>query len=260
MKNVETVQFQVKERVATIQLNRPEVLNAMDEQLLKEFLATLKEVRRSEADIVVISGSGRGFSAGGDIKSMLSSLNQDQFEEIMETISELVYTLYSLPKITISAVHGPAAGLGFSIALACDYLVAHAQSKLVMNFIGIGLIPDGGGHYFLDKRLGEVKAKQLIWSGKPLNGEEAYELGLVDELITDEDFQTAVEKKAADLLKQPIKAIIETKKIYTDLNCSQLKQILALEKESQFYMRQTADHQEGVKAFMDKREPQFNGK
>ena len=103
--------------------------------------------------------------------------------KVMVDVSRLAKALYSLPQITIAVVHGAAAGLGFSVVLGCDYIIAEEDSKLAMNFIGIGLVPDGAGHFFLKERIGIPKAKKLIWSGKVMNGTEAIEKGLIDEVV-----------------------------------------------------------------------------
>lgn len=144
------------------------------------------------------------FSAGGDIKSMLSSNDESKFDGIMNTISEVVVTLYTMPKLVISAIHGPTAGLGLSIALTADYVMADISSIIAMNFIGIALIPDGGGHFFLQKRVGENMTKQIIWEGKKLSASEALDIGLIDEVIG-EDFQTAVKQKISEWSQNRLK-------------------------------------------------------
>jgi 2-(1,2-epoxy-1,2-dihydrophenyl)acetyl-CoA isomerase len=254
------VNLVVDGRVATVEMNRPEALNALDSELIKGLVSTLKEISESdEIDIVVLTGKGKAFSAGGDIKTMLSNMNEQDFFPIMDWICELVVTLYSMPKLTISAVSGAAAGLGFSLALASDYIIADKTSKLAMNFIGIGLIPDGGAHFFLEKKLGETKAKQIIWDGKMMGAEEAYNVGLIQE-IADEGLHEALEARIADWLNRPVQAMIKTKKILAEKNRPQLLKILELEKHGQQKMRETADHQEGIKAFLEKRRPKFIGK
>lgn len=255
-----TVLLKVDGRVATLTLNRPVVLNAMDQQMLGEISDKLKQVAANESvDVLVLMGSGRGFSAGGDIKSMLSNTQEAGFLPIMETIGEMMVTLYTLPKLVISAVHGPAAGLGLSFALAADYIIAEKQSKIAMNFIGIGLIPDGGGHFFLERRLGELKTKQVIWEGKPMTADEALSLGLVDTVVED-DLQGAVEKKVGEWLNKPVKAMVKTKGILAELSRPNLLKVLELEKYGQSEMRNTADHKEGIQAFLEKRRPKFEGK
>lgn len=250
----------VKGRVATVELNRPESLNALDTEMIKGLVSKLKEISGSdEIDIVVLTGKGRAFSAGGDIKWMMEQSNESDFLGLMESLNELVVTLYSIPKLTISAVSGAAAGLGLSIALATDYIIADRSSILAMNFIGIGLIPDGGGHFFLEKRLGETRAKQLIWEGKKYQADEALKIGLIQE-VAEGDLTDALDALLADWLSRPIQAMIKTKKILAEKNRPQLLKILELEKYGQLKMRQTKDHREGIQAFVEKRPAKFIGK
>jgi enoyl-CoA hydratase/carnithine racemase len=254
------VNVKIEGRVATVEMNRPESMNAMDADVIKGLVCKLKEISESDdIDIVVLTGKGRAFSAGGDIKTMLSNMDESDFLPVMDCISELIITLYSIPKLTISAVSGAAAGLGFSLALATDYIIADKASKLAMNFIGIGLIPDGGAHFFLEKRLGETKAKQVIWDGKMMSAEEAYKLGLVQE-VAEEDLQETLHTRISDWLGRPVQAMIKTKKILAEKNRPQLLKILELEKYGQQKMRETLDHKEGIKAFIEKRKPNFIGK
>lgn len=255
-----TVNVTIDGRVATVQLNRPESLNAINQEMIKEFVLCLKEISISDdIDIVVFTGNERAFSSGGDIKSMLLlTTDETDFYGIMDSISELVVTMYSLPMLTISAISGAAAGLGLSLALATDYILADENSKIAMNFIGIGLIPDGGAHYFLEKRLGKDKAKQLIWEGKVLSAEEALKMALIHEVSP--NYKEALNAKIEEWLNKPIQAMIKTKKILAEKDRPQLLKILELEKYGQSCMRQTEDHKEGINAFIEKRKPQFKGK
>ncbi|KON68075.1 enoyl-CoA hydratase [Peribacillus butanolivorans] len=258
--NSGTVLVTYSERTATVAMNRPEAMNALNPQMLNDFIFALKEVSENEdVDVVILKGNGNAFSAGGDIKMMLAPDKEEGFNDLMDGISELVTTLYFMPKLTISAIHGAAAGLGLSIALATDHLIADSESKVAMNFIGIGLIPDGGGHFFLERRLGEVGAKELIWEGRVLTALEAKEKGLIHE-IADGTLEQAVERKVQGWLKSPVQAMIKTKKILSEKNRPLLIKMLEIEKAAQFKMRQTADHQEGIKAFVEKRRPNFIGK
>ncbi|XJZ28098.1 enoyl-CoA hydratase [Bacillota bacterium Lsc_1132] len=254
------VNVRVNERVATVEFNRPDSLNALDTEMIKGLVWKLKEISESDdIDIVVLTGKGRAFSAGGDIKWMIDQTNESDFLGLMESLNELIVTLYSLPKLTISAISGAAAGLGLSIALATDYIIADLSSILAMNFIGIGLIPDGGGHFFLEKRLGETKAKQLIWEGKKYRADEALQIGLIQE-VAEEGLQEALDARIADWLSRPVHAMIKTKKILAEKNRPQLLKILELEKYGQLKMRETADHREGIQAFIEKRPARFIGK
>jgi 2-(1,2-epoxy-1,2-dihydrophenyl)acetyl-CoA isomerase len=258
--SMESVRLSIQERIAVLELNRPEALNALDVDMIKGITANLKEVCKSDdIDVVLIKGAGRAFSAGGDIKTMLSNTDESDFYHVMDYIHDMIVTLYSMPKVTISAVTGAAAGLGFSLALATDYIIAEPSSKIAMNFIGIGLIPDGGGHFFMESRLGETKAKQVIWEGKTLTAAEAFGMGLIDE-VPEGDFNNAVEAKVQQWLGKPVQAMIKTKKILAEKNRPALLKILELEKYGQFKMRQTEDHQEGINAFLEKRKPDFRGR
>lgn len=259
--NYETIKLEIAERKATLTLNRPNALNAMDYTMMRE-LADCFEALHYERDvqILIIKGEGKVFSAGGDIKMMVASDDFSDFGMIMADISRLVKAFYTLPMITIAQIHGASAGLGFSLALGSDMIVAEQSSKLAMNFIGIGLIPDGAGHFFMKERLGTAKAKQMIWEGKVLNGEEALALGLIDYNVAEGASIETVDQLVGKLLASPILAMIETKKILHNANMLQLEQILEGESTGQVKMRRTEDHVEGIKAFVEKRMPKFEGK
>ena len=254
----QTIHCEVKEKTAFITLNRPNVLNAFNVEMIKELDEYLKCLRLDEKiRFIVVKGYGKAFSAGGDIKEMLQLNDEEDFYHIMDDINSLIMTFYSMPQLTIAAVEGPAAGLGLSLALGADRIICSTNSKLAMNFIGIGLVPDGGGHFLLKERIGIHHAKQIIWEGRTIGAEEGYEIGLIDQ-ITD-----AVSESVSDYLeewkKKPILAMIKTKKIYAELNREELLKTLELEKYAQWAMRQTLDHQEGIKSFIEKRKPVFRG-
>ncbi|WP_110929000.1 enoyl-CoA hydratase [Bacillus massiliglaciei] len=247
-------------RTATVSMNRPKSMNAINPEMLQELVKALKEVSENEdIDIVILKGNGKAFSSGGDIKMMMDAGQEGQFDELMDGISELVTSLYFMPKLTISAIHGAAAGLGLSLALATDYLIAESDSKIAMNFIGIGLVPDGGGHFFLERRLGEVGAKELIWEGKVLTSQEAFEKRLIHE-VAEGSLEEAVHRKVEGWLASPIQAMVKTKKILSEKNRPLLLKILEIEKAAQMKMRKTEDHLEGIRAFVEKRKPNFTGK
>lgn len=259
--NYETLNLVIADRKSTLTLNRPHTMNAMDFTMMRE-LADCFEALHNEKDvqILVIKGEGKVFSAGGDVKMMVASDDLSDFGTIMDDITRLVKAYYTLPMITIAQIHGASAGLGFSLALGSDIIVAEQSSKLAMNFIGIGLIPDGAGHFFMKERLGTMKAKQMIWEGKVLDGEEALALGLIDYNVQEGTAAVTVDQLVGKLIASPLIAMIETKQILHTANLQELDLILQGESKGQVKMRQTADHLEGIKAFVEKRVPQFIGK
>lgn len=255
----QSVVLSVEGSIATLQLNRPDCMNALNVDLLHELLEKLKEVAISDASILIISGNGNAFSAGGDIKTLLQDTDEESFDKVMNAINEMIMTLYALPKLVISAINGPAAGLGFSLALAGDYVIAEKEAKLAMNFINIGLIPDGGGHFFLKQRLGDTNAMKVIWEGKIYYPYEALRIGLIDE-VSEVSAMEAAYSKANEWLQKPIEAMIKSKKIISDSSRHSLLEILRMEKIGQMKMRETVDHQEGINAFLEKRSPVFTGR
>ena len=255
----ETITIERNGRLAIVSLNRPKSMNAMDDVMLRELANCFEALHNdSTIQVLILKGEGKVFSAGGDIKAMVAG--SFDIAEIMVDVERMVKAFYSLPMVTIAAVHGAAAGLGFSLALATDIIIAEEESKLAMNFIGIGLVPDGAGHFFMKERLGVPKAQQMIWAGEVLDGITAKEIGLVDEVVAN---GTAVEQAgqlAQRLLHSPLLSMIETKKILHTQKLAELNNILEMESVAQTKMRSTSDHLEGIKAFVEKREPNFEGK
>jgi 2-(1,2-epoxy-1,2-dihydrophenyl)acetyl-CoA isomerase len=257
----ETIKVEIADRRATLSFNRPDVANSMNLLMMQELADCFEFLKDNpEVQILVIKGEGKIFSAGGDIKMMVTSGNPTDFEIIMGYITRIALAFYQLPMITIAQIRGAAAGLGFSLALGCDVIVAEENSKLAMNFIGIGLIPDGGGHFFMRERVGTPKAKQLIWAGNIMNPQEAHKLGLIDYKVDDSEFESFVDQLVGKFLSSPILAMLETKKILHAQKLPELTAILKKEAEGQIKMRKTEDHLEGIKAFIEKRAQQFKGK
>lgn len=255
-----TIELTTEGRLARLTMNRPQSMNAMDDTMMKELADAFESLAsNNEVQVLIINGAGRTFSAGGDIKKMIDPESSMEIEKIMVDVSRLAKALYELPQITIASIHGAAAGLGFSMALGCDVLIAEENSKLAMNFIGIGLVPDGAGHFFLKERIGVPQAKQLIWAGEVMNANVALEKGLIDQIVPDGSVSQASDALAQKFLSAPIAAMLASKKILHEQKIDELEKVLQMESEQQVAMRQTKDHIEGIQAFVDKRQPTFVG-
>ncbi|SFA81257.1 Enoyl-CoA hydratase/carnithine racemase [Lentibacillus halodurans] len=255
---MKTVLLESMDGISHVYLNRPERYNAMDKEMLTELENVLDQVEQNDDKVVILSGKGKAFSAGGDIGMMTDLASEKYYQEVMEKIEAIVLTLYSMPKIIISAIHGSAAGLGLSLALTADYVAAHQEAKLGMLFIGIGLAPDGGGHFWLRERIGTQRAKQFIWDRQQVWGTEAKTMGLVDVLAENEVTEQA-SQMAGQILDSPITSMLKTKMIYHDSKIEKLKYYLQRERQTQWELLKTKDHWEGVQAFQEKRQPVFKG-
>jgi len=246
------------DNVVHLKIARGEKYNALDAEMLKEFAEAIQLVKEYEGQVVVLSGKGDGFCAGGDLSMMDTVSDAKQYDEVMNHIETIVSSIYTMPKIVVSAIHGPAVGLGLSIALAADYVVAEPDATISMNFIGIGLIPDGGAHFWLQQRLGTHQAKQFAWKGEQMRAKEAYDHKLVD-IVVNGSVQEEAHELAKKWSRRPLKSMIATKEIYHQYGLDQLMLYLSKERKAQWDMKQTHDHHEGVKAFKEKRQPHFKG-
>lgn len=256
-----TIQLEKFDRSAVLRLSRPDAMNAMDAVMMQELTACFEHLKQDSAiQVLLIQGEGKVFSAGGDIKAMLDTENIFDIDEVMGYLSRMVEAYYTLPMITIASIHGASAGLGFSLALGADIVIAEEDSKLAMNFIGIGLVPDGGGHFFMAERLGTMKAKQMIWQGELLTAKKALALGLIDYIADPGTGLAMADQMIGQLLASPILAMIETKQLLHAQKLPTLQAILQGEAAAQSRMRKTVDHKEGIEAFVAKRPPKFEGK
>ncbi|WP_249593902.1 enoyl-CoA hydratase/isomerase family protein [Peribacillus frigoritolerans] len=245
--------------VATIFLNVPNTLNALKPSLEEALYNALIELKDdSQVKVILLTGKGRAFCAGGDISTM-GNVDVIDFKQRMDFLSNLVQILGEINKPIIAAVHGYATGAGFSLALASDIIVAEKGAKFGLAFKNIGAIPDLGGHYFLPRAVGPWKAKEWIWTGAMITAEEGERQGFVNRLAEPGEAYQQAKELAIELSQGPSLAYAYTKAIINGSANQNLDDVLTLEGFSQSFLFQSQDHQEGVKAFREKRVPNFIG-
>lgn len=245
--------------VLTITFNRPEVYNAFNRELHAALREALTEAADASVRCVVVTGAGKGFCAGQDLKEF-GEVSASIDESLEQTYHPNVRLIRSLEKPVIAAVNGPAAGAGLSFACACDVRVASEAATFVPGFIGIGLVPDAGGTWFIHRLLGFSRAFEWMSSNRRLSATEALEWGLVSEVIPAADFEERVADLAAEWAARPTLAIARTKQLFEHAYDATLEAQLALEAKLQQETVGTADFTEGVNAFLDKRPPEFTGR
>lgn len=246
--------------VMTLTLNRPDVFNSFNQDMGRAFQAALDEAAQDKAvRCVVITGEGRAFCAGQDLKEVTSK-NSPGFKVIVEeTYNRSIRRICDMEKPVVAAVNGVAAGAGANIALACDFVVAKSSVKFIQAFANIGLIPDSGGTYWLPRLVGIARAKSLTMLGTPLVATEAQAMGLIHQAVDEETFEDEVNALASKLANMPTRGLGLTKKALHAAMNNDLYAQLKLELDLQFEAAETSDYSEGVQAFLDKRKPQFTG-
>jgi 2-(1,2-epoxy-1,2-dihydrophenyl)acetyl-CoA isomerase len=245
--------------VLTITLNRPDVLNAFDSAMHEAFKGALEEAGGAEVRAVVLTGAGRGFCVGQDLKEFRESTG-DIAVRLRSTYNPNVRILRGLEKPVIAAVNGPAAGAGLSLACACDVRLAASSATFVPAFVSIGLVPDTGATYFVERLLGYSRAFEWLCSGRPLSAADAHAWGLVAEVVADNRLPGRAAELAATLAALPTRAIGLTKRLLDRSGLASLDDQLELEADLQAEAAGSEDFREGVAAFLEKREPRFSGR
>ncbi|MRG85963.1 enoyl-CoA hydratase [Salinibacillus xinjiangensis] len=261
MEQIETNDLQVKKKegVMYLTLHRPDRLNAFSAEMIQGLITAIRQAKTDDTvRVITISGSGRSFSAGGDVKTMGKANSLDTYDHI-GTLNELILAMRDVPKPIIAAVHGYAAGAGFNLALACDMILAAEGSQFVLSFSKVGLISDGGGLYFLPRLIGPYRAKELFLNGEPIKVDKAFELGIVNHIYPLHEFDSKVNEFVTQIAAGPSKAYGFMKRIADQSLHSSLDEILEMERITQATVVTTKDHQEGVQAFKEKRTAHFKG-
>jgi 2-(1,2-epoxy-1,2-dihydrophenyl)acetyl-CoA isomerase len=260
-----TLLFDAADGVATVTLNRPDVLNAFNADMRRELRRVFETVGGDDTvRAVVLTAAGRGFCAGQDLRERLGSYEQGQAPVLGETLrreyNPLIMAMRELPKPIVGAINGVAAGAGCSLALACDLRVASEQASFLQAFVRIGLVPDSGSSFFLPQLIGMARAAEMMFLAEPVSPARALELGLVTQVVPADQLVTASRELARKLAQLPTKAIGQAKRQLNLALSAGLEAVLEEEAEGQAMASQTHDHLEGVHAFLAKREPRFTGR
>lgn len=250
---------QLNNGILKIAFNRPESLNALNTKMLLELQQAFKEAEKDDVRCVVITGTGKGFCSGQDLKDFEEE--KKTFKEAIEKkYNPLIKQIMNLPKPVICGINGVAAGAGLSLALACDFRIAVEYAQLIEVFINIGLVPDSGSSFTLPRIIGHTKAYQMCATGERITGAEAKRLGIVNICVqTPEVLKAALDKYSNKFAKMPTKSLGLIKDLINNTYNMNLDEVLNKEAEYQDIAGKTNDYREGVNSFLEKRKPVFKG-
>ncbi|QNK76315.1 enoyl-CoA hydratase/isomerase family protein [Winogradskyella sp. PAMC22761] len=256
-----SILLKIENKIAYITLNRPEVFNSFNREMAFLLHDTLDACETNdEVRAIVLTGNGKAFCAGQDLKEVTDPDLNPGFKKILEEhYNPIITRLRAIKKPIIAAVNGVAAGAGANIALACDIVVAHEKVSFIQAFSLIGLVPDSAGTFFLPRLIGFQKALALAMLGDKIGAEEAEKMGMIYKMIPLESFEEDVNKLALKLANMPTKALGMIKELFNKSITNDLESQLALESKLQIEAAQTEDYKEGVAAFIEKRQPNFKG-
>ena len=257
-----SILLKIENNIAFITLNRPEVFNSFNRDMALSLQSILDDCESNNTvRAIVLTGNGKAFCAGQDLKEVTSPELNPGFKKILEEhYNPIITRIRNIEKPIIGAINGVAAGAGANIALACDVVVAHEKVSFIQAFSLIGLIPDSAGTFFLPRLIGFQKASALAMLGDKIPADEAERLGMIYKVIPLETFEDEVNKLAYKMANMPTKALGLIKKSLNQSLINNLDQQLALESKYQIEAAGTEDYAEGVAAFIEKRKPEFKGK
>lgn len=257
-----SIEFKIDNGIAFVSLNRPDVFNSFNREMALSLQSVLDDCEQNETvRVIVLSGNGKAFCAGQDLKEVTHPEENPGFRKILEEhYNPIISRIRSIEKPIIAAVNGVAAGAGANIALACDIVVASEAASFIQAFSKIGLIPDSAGTYFLPRLIGFQKASAIAMLGDKITAVEAERIGMIYKYFSSESFVEEVNKIAAKMANMPTKAFALTKRAFNSSMTNDLKSQLALESELQIEASESHDYNEGVNAFVEKRKPNFIGK
>ena len=260
----ETLLFEASDGVATVTLNRPEVLNAFSTPMQRELAAVIARVADDDAvRAVVLTGAGRAFCAGGDIGEMEGAADPTPLasrNKLHRMLTSVLMPLVRLEKPVIAAINGAAVGAGMNLALAADITVAAENARFSQAFVKVGLVPDTGGLYLLTRLIGLNRAKELCFTGRMLNAPDALHMGLVNEVVPAAELMPRAQALARELASGATAAIGLTKSLLNMAPTATLEEMAEFEAYALAVVLATEDHREGIRAFREKRAPVFHGR
>lgn len=261
MSTYQFLKYNVEHGVATITLNRPDVYNALNDEITFEMQDALKAVSKDEnVRVVVLTGEGKAFCSGQDLKAASGNQKRSFLQSLHKRYNPIISAMRSLPKPIVCRLNGVAAGAGCSLALACDVIVASDDATLIEVFINIGLVPDSGSSYFLPRVVGMAKAFELCSMGNRVKAPEALAIGLINKSVPADQLDAAVKSYTDYYATAPTKSIGLIKKMLNKSATSTLEEMLEYEAYCQEIAGTSHDYKEGVTAFLEKRKPGFLGK
>lgn len=260
--------YEQEGRVVTLTLNQDETRNAISsDEMIDAFEAAAKRINRDDSvSVVILTGAGKAFSSGGNVKDMHDKSGMfggspvELREGYRRGIQRIPLVMYNLEVPLIAAVNGAAIGAGCDLAMMCDIRIASTKARFAESFAKIGIIPGDGGAWFLPRVIGMSRASEMAFTGEPVNAETALEWGMVSEVVEPEDLLTAANKMAARIAVNPPRALRMTKKLLREGQKQSLESLLELSASMQALAHHTEDHAEAVAAMLEKREPKFEGK
>jgi len=261
MESLTCILYEKTGSVARITLNRPDVFNAFDDAQSYELQAALKEAAKdAEVRVVVLTGAGRAFCSGQDLKAIAGSKNRSLSDSLYKRYNPIIKAMRNMPKPIIARINGVAAGAGASLALACDFLIASEKASLIEVFVNVGLVPDSGSSYFLPKAISPARAFEMATMAPKISAQQALEWGLVNRVVSEDGLDALVDEVAAYYAQAPTKSIGMIKKMLNKAAHSDLDTMLQYEAWCQEIAGRSEDYKEGVTAFNEKRKPEFKGK
>ncbi len=254
------VNYEKNGAVAHVTLNRPDVFNAFNDEQSYELQSVLKAIKKdAEVRVVVLTGAGKAFCSGQDLKAIANSKNRSLSDSLYKRYNPIIKAMRELPKPIICRLNGVAAGAGASLALACDFIVAHEKSSLIEVFVNVGLVPDSGSSYFLPKAISPARAFEMATMAPKVSAQQALDWGLINRVCSDDNFDETINQITEYYASAPTKSIGMIKGMLNKAAHSDLDTMLQYEAYCQEIAGRSKDYKEGVSSFNEKRKPNFTG-